>query len=341
MGFFRRESPLAAMPHRSVASGAADVSVHANVLGPLAGPWLRPRGWCWECRGRPVAMAPLARITSNRRADRVVCVSRSVAAIVRRSRGWHREAGRHPQRSGRVRVCRHAGRGPEAARRGRKPQGAAVRRPPAPAKGPRLALGDSAEFFDQLPDHDLVLVGEGPQRAACSGSRGPEISTSACTSSAVETIWWLCCRLATFSCCRRDGRECRTSCSSHGGGTTRRRIRVEGVAELLGDEGAHSQTIEPGDAAGFITRVVSFAQDPALANRMGTANRRRAAANFTLAAMVARYESLYEYFVRATRWRKKSAVLIPRQPIVRSHFYEWAYGEAMKKNSDFPERKHC
>lgn len=67
---------------------------------------------------------------------------------------------------------------------------------------------------------------------------------------------------------------------------------AEGVGELLGPA-ADEQVAPRDDAAGFVRNVVRIASDAALAERLGGENRARAATEFSLSRMVARYEQLY------------------------------------------------
>lgn len=68
--------------------------------------------------------------------------------------------------------------------------------------------------------------------------------------------------------------------------------RAEGVIELLG-EGADLQTCAIGDASGFEQRLIRLTRDWNLASELGAQNQQRAAAEFSLAAMISRYEALF------------------------------------------------
>jgi len=72
---------------------------------------------------------------------------------------------------------------------------------------------------------------------------------------------------------------------------------VEGVRELLGPA-ADDQVVPPGDAESFASKLVAIAGDPALASQLGAANRRRVAERFSLAAMLAAYQQLYDRVAR-------------------------------------------
>ena len=66
---------------------------------------------------------------------------------------------------------------------------------------------------------------------------------------------------------------------------------VEGVAELLG---VGTQTIPIGDATALGTRIIEFVRDTELAATTGRANREKAERDHGLSAMVAAYENLWE-----------------------------------------------
>ena len=67
---------------------------------------------------------------------------------------------------------------------------------------------------------------------------------------------------------------------------------VAGVREVLG-EAAEPQIADPDDPQGFAAKVTAILAQGDLAKRLGEANRRRAAEQFTFEAMVAAYENLY------------------------------------------------
>ena len=73
--------------------------------------------------------------------------------------------------------------------------------------------------------------------------------------------------------------------------------QAEGVTELLGDLG-EPQSCPAGDAAGFTERITRLARDRELAAELGVQNQRRAAAEFSLASMISRYEALYEAILK-------------------------------------------
>ncbi len=151
--------------------------------------------------------------------------------------------------------------------------------------------------FRELPQHDLLLVGDGLQREALEelvgkhGLRGrvhflgwrgdvPEI-LSASDMLVLPSRW--------------EGMP-NVLLEAMSAGKPVVATQAEGVMELLGD-GAAQQSCPAGDAAGFAQRILRLAQDRTLAAELGAQNQRRAAAEFSLAAMISRYEALYESLV--------------------------------------------
>jgi glycosyltransferase involved in cell wall biosynthesis len=276
---------------------------HANVLGPLAAASAPPPRIVLGVR--VADPSPWRRWLESRlmhRADRVVCVSRSVAAIV----------------GAKTRVAPEKlvviPNGLEESAFASTP--AADLRPLGVAENRRVLLfvgrlhrqkgldwllAILPSIFGQLPDHDLLLVGEGPQRAMLQRmARSPNLRDRVHFVGRRDDV------LALLRACdvlllpsRWEGMP-NVVLEAMAAGRPVVASRVEGVAELLGDDGADLQSVEPGDAAAFITRVVSFAQNAALAGQAGIGNQRRAATQFRLADMVARYETLYESLVRGS-----------------------------------------
>ncbi len=68
---------------------------------------------------------------------------------------------------------------------------------------------------------------------------------------------------------------------------------VEGVCQLLGPDSA-SQTVPFGDSQVLIDKILAILSSPALASRLGAANRRRAEREFSLTAMVSQYQDLWK-----------------------------------------------
>ena len=68
--------------------------------------------------------------------------------------------------------------------------------------------------------------------------------------------------------------------------------RVEGVVELLGPAAAR-QTVPIDDTGSLTSKICDFAQNPQTLSELRQLNRYRAEHEFSLTAMIARYERLY------------------------------------------------
>lgn len=158
-------------------------------------------------------------------------------------------------------------------------------------KRPTWLLRLLADVFARLPDHDLVLIGDGPERAvleqlACDlkfesrvhfcGRRGdvPEILAAA-DALVLPSAW--------------EGMP-NVVLEAMAAGRPVVACDVTGVRELLG--GADEQIARPDDAAGFARRIVEICGKSSANRRLGDDNRRRVG-SFSLEQMVAAYERLW------------------------------------------------
>jgi glycosyltransferase involved in cell wall biosynthesis len=154
-------------------------------------------------------------------------------------------------------------------------------------------LQRAADFLPQLPNHDLVLAGQGPQerplrrlakrlgidrRVHFCGWRGDLDGIIAGSDLLVLTSRWEGLPRAVLEV-MASGKPVVTTA-------------VEGVAELLGPL-APGQLHPSNDAAGFTQAVVAFASTADLAADQGRRNRQRVADHFTLERTVTAYEALY------------------------------------------------
>ena len=73
--------------------------------------------------------------------------------------------------------------------------------------------------------------------------------------------------------------------------------RSDGVVELLGDEAARDETCAFGATDEFLARIGPLLTDPALRQRLGAANKKRAEADFSVETMVRRYEQRWTYLL--------------------------------------------
>ena len=153
--------------------------------------------------------------------------------------------------------------------------------------------------FRELPEHDLLLVGDGPQRQELLQKQIDQQELRG----RVHFLGWrsdvpeiLSASDVLVLASRWEGMP-NVVLEAMAAGKPVVATQAEGVMELLGD-GAAQQSCPAGDAAGFAQRILRLAQDRTLAAELGAQNQRRAAAEFSLASMISRYESLYESLVR-------------------------------------------
>ena len=164
-------------------------------------------------------------------------------------------------------------------------------------KGVDWLIETSPRWLAELPDCDLLVVGEGPLRGsletACrtlgiadrvhfAGRRAdvPEILASA-SLLALPSVWEGMPNVVLEAMASR-----RPVLATD----------VEGVRELLGAN-AENQTVRHGDTPAFVGKLVGILRDPALADRLGRENRLRAETDFDIARIVSAYEKLWESLV--------------------------------------------
>lgn len=76
--------------------------------------------------------------------------------------------------------------------------------------------------------------------------------------------------------------------------------RVEGVVELLGDDSADAQSASFGDVVNWGVRIGRLLSDPDRTQRLGAGNRKRIEEHFQVFQMVDRYERLYKKILTAS-----------------------------------------
>jgi glycosyltransferase involved in cell wall biosynthesis len=161
-------------------------------------------------------------------------------------------------------------------------------------KGARWLVETASPWLARLPRHDLLVVGRGPQRAALE-----ELARKHGISARVHFTGW---RVDVPAVLKASDLfvlpsawEGMPNVVLEAMAASRPVVAsdVEGVRELLGP-GADAQVVPRRDAQQFAARLTSIAADPVLASHLGAANRRRVEEHFTLTAMIAAYEELYE-----------------------------------------------
>ncbi|MBC8868953.1 MAG: glycosyltransferase [Planctomycetes bacterium] len=275
---------------------------HANVVGTLAGVRRRPR----PCIINGVRVADPSRRRQrlerwvSRRAERIVCVSRSVADFCSGQ-------GRMPREKlvvipNGINLDQY----PAASAADMTQFGVPADRQVVvfvgrlhAQKGVDWLLRVAPRLLTQLPTHDLLLVGDGPDRKTLQdlvGTLGiadrvhfagwrPDVpQILAASSMLVLPSRW-------------EGMP-NVVLEAMATGLPVVSTRSAGVEELLGPL-ADCQTVTIDDADGFVATVLDLAQDPSKAQEIGRQNSRRAAEHFSLAAMIAAYEQLYESLLTA------------------------------------------
>lgn len=268
---------------------------HANIVGTIAARRANVR--C-VVTGVRVADPSRCRLWTERafsgRVDRIVCVSESVAEHCRRAgypggrlhaipNGIEIEAYRstRPLPLDELRVGANRG---VILFVGRLDE----------QKGVDWLLAASPRLLERLPGHDLVLVGDGPERA--------RLERQAEAAGIAERVHFV---------GRRDDvpRILRAAkvlvlpsrwegmpnviLEAMATGIPVVATRVEGVVELLGADLARDQTVDHGDSDALVDCVTRICSEETIARQLGRRNEQRAAQSFSLRRMIEAYESLY------------------------------------------------
>lgn len=161
-------------------------------------------------------------------------------------------------------------------------------------KGLDFLFAAAPRVLHSLPDFDVLLVGEGPERrtlekqAAGLGEFAPRIHFAGWRSD-VPALMSACDLLVLPS--RWEGMP-NALLEAMAAGKAVVASRVEGVEELLGPLAA-AQTVEPGNVDLLADALVQIAGNAQLRESLGESNRLRVAAEFSLSKMVQQYEALY------------------------------------------------
>jgi glycosyltransferase involved in cell wall biosynthesis len=275
---------------------------HANIVGRIAA---RRAGVPFVLSGIRVAERAarwhlrLDRLT-QRKVDRYVCVSRSVAEFSIQKSGIVPEKivvipnGIDPEKYPAPQPADLGQFGMEPGRRAIVFVGRLE-----PQKGVGWLIESAPLWLDNLPDCDLLIVGDGPMRKSL------EAKTSSLGIS----------RRVRFAGHRRDVPQILAASellvlpsiwegmpnvvleamASHLPVVA---TKVEGVEELLGHL-ADGQTVAYGDSQGFAKRIMDFMASPERAAVVGAENRLRAEQHFGISRMVAAYEDLWQSLLDA------------------------------------------
>ncbi|MBN2293724.1 MAG: glycosyltransferase [Pirellulales bacterium] len=163
-----------------------------------------------------------------------------------------------------------------------------------PQKGVQWLVETAGEWLEKMPDCDLLIVGDGPQRGLLE-----EIVVSQNISDRVH-----------FAGRRADVPQILARCEllvlpsawegmpnvvmeAMASGLPVVACEVEGVSELLGPDAA-PQVIAHGDTAALSEKILALLADPELAQTLGLENRCRIGQNFALSSMICSYQQLWE-----------------------------------------------
>ena len=269
---------------------------HANVVGALAARQAKIDRICLGIRvADPSRSRHWIERGAARRADRIVCVSQSVADFCRTTAGFPED--KLVVIPNGVNLARFAGATPlglaelgvPAGRRALLFVGRLDRQ-----KGLDVLLPAMPKLFEQLPLHDLVIVGEGPQRRELETLAGGDQRIHFTgRRSDVPNILAAADVLVLPS--RYEGMP-NVLLEAMAAGKPVVATRAEGVMELLGD-GAEQQTAELTDLPGFLGKIAKLANsaDTAsqLASVLGSRNQMRVKTAYSMPAMIDAYEALY------------------------------------------------
>lgn len=275
---------------------------HGNVLGTLAA---RAAKVPHIVTGIRVADPPRLRLAierfTSRHVDRIVCVSDSVAEFVQTKGGFS---------DSKLRVI---------------PNGIDLSQYPAVTatdltqfgisegrrvlvcigrlhhqKGIDWLLQAAADLLSRLPDHDLLIVGDGPDRTALT-----RLAESPAESNRIHLVGWqpnVCGILAACDALllpsRWEGMP-NVLIEAMASGLPVVATKVEGVQQVLGPL-FEEQVVAFGDTVGLVKAVTGVADSPGQAVRLGALNRERIAEEFSLQAMISRYEAIYTSLVGST-----------------------------------------
>lgn len=160
-------------------------------------------------------------------------------------------------------------------------------------KGVDVLMERAEEILTRLPEHRLVLLGDGPLRSNWLAFRerskvGSRIDVPGQRDDVLD---WMRCSELLLLPARYEGMP-NVVLEAMSVGLPVAVTRVEGIESVLGEQTA-SQSV-PRDAWGdWVELVVRLASQPEIRAALGRANQDRAASEFSLAVQLAKYEALF------------------------------------------------
>lgn len=165
-------------------------------------------------------------------------------------------------------------------------------------KGLEMLLQGAPEWLAEFPDHDLVIVGDGPLRSSLG-----QLSSRLGIDQRVRFLGWQQNVLGILKGSRLfvlpskwEGMP-NALLEAMAVGLPAVCSDVEGAAELLGDK--NPQLVSERNAAEFAARIEVLLRDSSLRSALGTENRRRVEQQFSMHKMVTAYETLYSSLLAA------------------------------------------
>jgi len=163
-------------------------------------------------------------------------------------------------------------------------------------KGVEGLLRESERLLRELPEHHLVLMGEGPCRAELERLKGTQEHAGRIhfVGWQPNASQWMRCSEMLLLPTRYEGMP-NVVLEAMAVSKPVVAFSVEGVAELLGDsELGRKQCIGPEDFTAFLAAVKELAVDRSLRQSLGQSNRQRIATHFQLSQQLAKYADLYQ-----------------------------------------------
>ncbi|MFN7736068.1 MAG: glycosyltransferase [Pirellula sp.] len=160
-------------------------------------------------------------------------------------------------------------------------------------KGVDVLMERAEEILTRLPEHRMVLLGEGPLQSDWLAFRdrskvGSRIDLLGQRDDVLE---WMRCSELLLLPARYEGMP-NVVLEAMSVGLPVAVTRVEGIESVLGEQ-TTPQSVPRGEWGPWVDLVVRLASQPELRATLGRANQERAASEFSLAVQLAKYEALF------------------------------------------------